>query len=180
MRYQFVYAALAGILSAVTPLAAQTTTPPTFLSASSTGMMGLAATQTAQLNVVNLAGASTTLPVAACEVQLEFWDATGKMVKSTTITNLAPGIAGLLQIKLGDVTSSASTLRTEVRGVVRSNPLNTSGSGGTLLPIVYPLGCSVATTLEVFDNSTGVAQSLTSDMHALQTLIIPLPAMPGR
>src|SRR5215469_1611247 len=155
-----------GILLPVRSLSAQSTTP-VFWTASSTGMMGLAAAQTVQINVVNLSTTTmSTTPVAPCEVQLEFWDATGKMIKSTTISNLAPGTAGQFQIKLTDVTTSTSTLRTEVRGVVRTNPLPTAGSG-TATPIAYPFSCSVATTLEVFDNGTGVTQSLTSDLHAL-------------
>jgi hypothetical protein len=138
-------------------------------------MMGLAATQTAQINVVNLSSASTTTtPVSPCEVQVEFWDATGKMVKSTTISNLAPGTAGQFQIKLADVTTSTSTLRTEVRGVVRTNPLPITSGTGTSTPIAYPFSCSLATMLEVFDNSTGVTQSLTSDLHPLAGVAVPL------
>ena len=162
---------------AALPLAAQSATTTTFLSASSTGMMGLAATQTAQLNVVNLSAAATTAnttTIAPCEVQLEFWDATGKMIKSTTIANLAPGAAGSFSIRLADVATSTSTLRTEVRGVVRTSPLTTSGSG-VAIPIAYPLNCSVATTMEIFDNGTGVTQSSTSDLRALSGgVVVPL------
>lgn len=165
---------LAGLVMPAGSLTAQTAI--SFLSASSTGMMGLAATQTAQLNVVNLSPATTTnSPVAPCEVQLEFWDATGKMVKSTTISNLAPGAAGSFQIKLADVTTSTSTLRTEIRGVVRSNPLTPAAGTGVATPIAYPFGCSIVTTLEVFDNGTGVTQSSTSDLRPLSGgVLVPL------
>jgi hypothetical protein len=168
-----------GWLFACAQLTAQTsTTPitPTFATAVSTGMVGLAATQTAQLNVVNLTTTSSTITVSfPCEVQLEFWDSTGKMLKSLPIASLAPGTAGSLQIKLPDVTSNTSPLRTEIRGVLRSNPLPASGQEGPVLPSVLPASCTIATTLEVFDNATGVTQSLTSDLHAMQTIgVVPV------
>ena len=157
----------------VSAAAAQTSTTPTFLSAVSTGMVGLASSQTAQLNVVNLSSTPSTATAAAstCTVQLEFWDSQGKTIKSSQIANLAPGTAGALQIKLLDVTSAAG--RTDVRGVVRSNPVTTTMTqpGNPQQGIAFPIGprCNVMTTLEVFDTTTGVAQSLTSDTRPLQT-----------
>ena len=130
--------------------------------------------------MVNLSTAPTTTtnPVAACQVELEFWDAAGKLVKSSSIANLAPGTAGSLNLKLAEVTTNTSPLRTEIRGVVRSNPISPTASGGSttppLLPVVYSQWCNVMTTLEVFDNSTGVTQAFTSDTRALQSGILPL------
>lgn len=155
----------AAIVLASVPLAAQTTTSaPVFLSVVTTGMLGLAGSQTAQLNVVNLAIASTA-SVTPCEVQLEFWDATGKLVKSSAIADLGQGAAGSLQLKLGEVTTATSSLRTEIRALVRSNALTPSASG--IAAVLYQPGCSVVTTLEVFDTVSGVTQSMTSDVHAL-------------
>jgi hypothetical protein len=179
MRYLSACLLLTGV-----SLLAQTSTTPTFFSAVSTGMVGLAATQTAQLNVVNLSPAPTTPPVSPCEVQLEFWDSAGKMVKSKLIANLAPGTADSLQIKLTDVTAPTSPLRTEVRGLMRSTPLTPAGSGGSTLPM-YPIpyvpNCNTMLTLEVFDAATGVTQALTSDTRAVQTVgIVPLIATTPR
>ncbi len=160
----------------VSGAAAQTSLTPTFLSAVSTGMAGLASSQTAQLNVVNMSSTPPTATAAAaptCAVQLEFWDSQGKTIKSSQIANLAPGAAGALQIKLLDVTSAAG--RTDVRGVVRTNPVTTTmpstGSGNPQQGIAFPIGprCNVMTTLEVFDTTTGVTQTLTSDTRPLQT-----------
>jgi len=161
---------------------------PAFSPAVTTGAVGLAATQTAQLNVVNLnttSPSTTTTPTVGCQVQLEFWDSTGKMVKSLAISDLAPGATGSLQIKLTDVTTNTSPLRTEVRGVVRRTTTTPPQTGVTipagpiLQPIAIPASCSVAITLEVFDSTTGVTQSLTSDLHALEdfTTVVPLGAL---
>jgi hypothetical protein len=174
---------LAGLLLAGTVLPAQISIP-TFAAAVTTGGVGLAASQTAQLNVVNLNSASTTTttstPTPACQVQLEFWDSKGILVKSSGPLNLLPGATGFLQIKLTDVTSNTSPLRTEVRGVVRRTTTApptgvTIPPGASVQPIFYPAYCAVATTLEVFDSTTGVTQALTSDLHTLEDFTIPPP-----
>jgi hypothetical protein len=167
------------------PLLAQIVSIPAFAPAVTTGAVGLAASQTAQLNVVNLNTATTTTPIAAlpCTVQLEFWDAQGKLVKSLSIPSLAPGATASLEIKLTDVTTNTSPLRTEVRGVVRrSTPPPVTGVTTTPTPVAQPIAfipasCAVATTLEIFDTATGVTQALTSDLHALEDFtLLPLPA----
>ena len=178
---------LAGLLLSGAPLLAQIINMPiipTFAPALTTGAVGLAASQTAQLNVVNLipAGATaTTTPVLPCQVQLEFWDAQGKMVKSSVVNNLAAGAAASLQIKLADVTTNTA-LRTEIRGVVRRAAQPGQMGPGPMTPIAQPIAfvpasCAVATTLEIFDTATGVTQLLTSDQHAMeQFTILPLTA----
>jgi hypothetical protein len=187
---------LVGLLVGALNLPGQIATFPNFAPAVTTGAVGLAASQTAQLNVVNLITANSTTsttPTTACPVQLEFWDSMGKLVKSLAISNLSPGATGSLQLKLTEVTTNTSPLRTEVRGVVRrTTPTPTPGTGTSpILPgvppgasqtIIFAPACSVATTLEVFDTTTGVTQSLTSDLHALEdfTTVVPLPAMLGR
>jgi hypothetical protein len=178
---------LAALLLSGAPLPAQIVSFPTFSAAVTTGAVGLAMTQTAQLNVVNLNVASTTstistTPTIACQVQLEFWDSTGKMVKSLAITNLAPGATGSLQLKFSEVTTNnTSPPRTDIRGVVRrTTPAPVTGVSVTPTPIAQPIAfiqpsCAVATTLEIFDSGSGVTQSLTSDMHALEDFtILPL------
>ena len=166
-----------------TALAAQIVSIPTFAPAVTTGAIGLAASQTAQLNVVNLNVASTpsTTPTTACQVQLEFWDSTGKMVKSSGSITVAPGATGSLQITLSEVTTAnTSPQRAEIRGVVRRTPpAPATGVSVTPTPVAQPIAffqpsCAVATTLEIFD-STGVTQVLTSDLHTLEDFtIVPL------
>jgi hypothetical protein len=144
--------------------------------------VGLAASQTAQLSVVNLTPATTansTMPFVPCQVQLEFWDTQGNLVKSGFTGNLASGATFSLQLKLTEVTTNTSPLRTQIRGVVRqSRALVTPADPGEQAPAIptfVPLSCAVATTLEVFDTTSGVTQALTSDLHAMSEFnIVPL------
>jgi len=198
----------AGVLLALVVLGrgvmAQTsTTAPNYQSVVTTGMVGIAASQTAQLNVLNITMAATiaSLTAPACPVEMDFFDSQGRSVKSTSVSNLAPGAAASLTLKLSEFpTASPVALHTLVRGVVKTNPAasgtptpgttgsGTTGSGTTgpgttaptlpggvvvLPPIYYAPGCSVFTTLEVFDSS-GVTQTFTSDTRALESFVVPL------
>jgi len=180
-------------------LAQTSTTTPNYQSVVTTGMVGIAASQTAQLNVLNITMAATiaSLTAPTCPVEMDFYDSQGRSVKSTSVSNLAPGAAASLTLKLSEFpTASPVALHTLVRGVVKTNPAasgtptpGTTGSGTTgpgttaptlpggvvvLPPIYYAPGCSVFTTLEVFDSTGGVTQTFTSDTRALESFVVPL------
>jgi len=188
----------AGVLLALVVLGgglmAQTATTPNYQSVVTTGMVGIAASQTAQLNVLNITMAATiaSLTAPTCPVEMDFYDSQGHSVKTTSVSNLAPGAAASLTLNHSEFpTTSQMALHTLVRGVVKTNPAasgtptpGTTGSGTTaptlpggvvvLPPIYYVPGCSVFTTLEVFDSTSGVTQTFTSDTRGLQSFIVPL------
>jgi hypothetical protein len=154
---------LALIISAGQALA-QTSTP-TFEAAVSTGVVGLMpSSQTAQLNVLNLANPLTTTQTATpCPVDLEFRDAQNNVKKSLQVTNLSAGTAASLTFTLSDLPAGTVVFRLDIRGVVKSNPIVTGPvASGTATMI--PLGaCPLMTTLELFDTTTGITQTFTSD-----------------
>ncbi|HEY1219257.1 MAG: hypothetical protein ABSE42_17350 [Bryobacteraceae bacterium] len=170
---------------------AQSTTTPTFETAVTTGIVGWApALQAAQLNVLNTAGVvpvaatasaavtTTTPPVAACPVELEFRDGQNNVLKSLEVSNVAPGTAASLTLKLADLTTATTALRIDIRGVVRSNPFVSGpipAGGGTMIPAFAFGACSIMPTLELFDTVTGMTQVVTSDTRAFGTLVaVPL------
>jgi len=160
---------------------AQTSTTPVYASTVTTGMVGWApASQTAQLNVLNTAApvptsTSPSTTAAACPVELEFFDGQNNLLKSLSVTNVAPGTAASLTLKLSDLMSAPSGLRIDIRGAVKSHPLVT---GPITASSTYVLGftaCTLVTTMELFDNVTGVTQTLTSDTRPVATSIaVPL------
>jgi hypothetical protein len=189
MKYHFTgtSAVLALLLSAGLA-AAQTSTTPSYESTVTTGIVGWAlASQTAQLTVLNSGAALIAVPgsssttATTCPVELAFYDAQNNLLKSTQVANVAPGTASSLTLKLADLTTAPTGLRIDIRGVVKSNPL-TTGSGTASLPNIPLFSvCSLVTTMELFDNTTGVTQVLTSDTRAVATLIaLPLPVSNGR
>lgn len=155
---------------------AQTTTTPTYESAVTTGMVGfMPSTQTAQLNVLNTGGAisvvtatatGVTNPVAACPVELEILDGQNNVLKSLQVSNVAAGTEASLTFKLSDLPAGTVVFRLDIRGVVKSNPIVTGpipATSGTMTPIFPFSSCSLMPTLELFDTTTGITQTLTSD-----------------
>jgi hypothetical protein len=164
---------------------AQTTTTPTFESAVTTGMVGfMPSTQTAQLNVLNIGGVfaattgtTSTNVVAACPVELEIYDGQNNVLKSLQVSNVTSGTEASLTFKLSDLPAGTVVFRLDIRGVVRSNPIVTGpipAAGTPILPAVFS-SCSFVTTLELFDTSTGITQTLTSDTRPFGSpVVVPL------
>jgi hypothetical protein len=139
------------------------TTPIVFQQSLTTGMVGFTLNQTARLNVLNLNPVSTTTTTTAptnCTVELQFFDDKGSLVKQSVVPNFAPGTATSSDLTRASVTSETAS-RAEIRGVVVVNP--------TPSPVASPAAvgyCSVMTTLEIFDSTTGSTVALTSDTRA--------------
>jgi hypothetical protein len=161
--------ALAAILVFGAPLMAQTTTLPSipalpivFQQSFTTGMLGFTANQTARLNVLNLnpVPATSTAQTTNCIVELQFFDGKNNLLKQPVVSNLAPATATSLDLIRAAVTSETAS-RAEIRGVVVVNPTPTPV--GSPAPTGY---CSVMTTLEIFDDTTGSTVALTSDTRA--------------
>jgi hypothetical protein len=168
---------LAAIIVMGAPLMAQVvSTPPVtsvlpavFGQTFTTGMVGLTSNQTARLNVLNLntvsaaitnvntIPAATAIAPANCNLQLQFFDVKNNSLGQTVVMNFDPGTATSFDLPRTAVTPAAPS-RVEIRGVVTVNPaLPTPSSAPT------PGYCSVKTTLEIFDDTTGSTVVLTSD-----------------
>jgi len=173
---------LAGWLLVAAQAAAQTvpTIPvpapvAAYQTAVSTAMVGFTASQTVQLNVLNLTAAATTAtatpanPVAACEVQLAFYDGQNRLLKQGTVTGIGPGAAASLSLGRGDFpAASATAQRVSIRGQVNTvaAPVASLGASG---PAVIVSGCSPVVSLEVYDNVTGATQVFTTDARVVWT-----------
>jgi hypothetical protein len=120
---------------------AQTTTTTTTRS-STLPPVGLASSETAQVNVVNLAANSASGTAASCAGSISFVNASGATIGSATSFTVT---AGQTFSKSLPYSTTAASGRTVVRGVVSLT--TTSGSNAP---------CSLAITMETFDTSTGV------------------------
>ncbi|HTS27858.1 MAG TPA: hypothetical protein VMH81_18415, partial [Bryobacteraceae bacterium] len=131
-----------------------------------TGMVGITLSQTARLNVLNLnpVPVSTNLPAlpANCNVEMQFVDTKNNVLKQNTVANFAPQTATSLDLNAATTNISGPTAqRSQIRGVVIVNPPTTSTTPSA------PGRCSVAVTLEVFDNTSGSTVSLPTDVHVI-------------
>ena len=108
------------------------------------GMVGLAAGQTARLNVLNLGGqGSPTAPT--CIVSLVFLDDQGQLLKTNTL-ELRPARSVSLDLDADSDLALAANQRRQVRALIA--PLPTA-------PGEAASACPLMPTLEIFDRSTG-------------------------
>jgi hypothetical protein len=106
------------------------------------GMVGIAAGQTARLNIVNLGNGPAALP-PPCRVDLQFFDADGNVLADRAVA-VKPGESAALDYVASFVptnTTDAVVNRAEIRPAVNT-------ATGLLAP-------PCRTTVEIFDNATG-------------------------
>ncbi len=132
--------------------AAQSTQPMLPVALRTSGMVGLAAGQTARLNVLN-PGVLAPAVAVACVAQLSFLNAEGVVLKTTSVT-VPPGQSMPFNLDR-EVDLIVSDLRVEVRAVIAY----TSNT------------CALLPTLEVFDDGTGRTQFLDTRFAAIPLVL---------
>lgn len=105
--------------------------------------IGVAGSETAQINVVNLASASSSGPAASCTGSISFLNASGTALGSATSFAVAGGQISSASLK------APSGNRTMIRGVVTIN----QSMGASAAP------CDLQVSMETFDASTGVTHA---------------------
>jgi hypothetical protein len=116
-----------------------------------TGMVGLAEAQTAQLKLLNQGVLPPALGVI-CSATVTFVDASGAVLKSGIVTAL-PGKAGALDLRSDTDLKLLAGDRREIRATITTPPFPPPPTA-TATPI--PAGpCKLIPTLEVFDTTSG-------------------------
>lgn len=134
---------------------AQSTIPPVVTR--TTGMIGIAEGQTARFNVLN----PGVLPPALgmnCTATLTFFDATGKALKSKTVT-VSPDNAGFLDLFSAIDLGLALDQRAQIRATVSVPAVVPQPSSGP-----QP-SCKLIGTLEILDALTGRTQAVIGASH---------------
>ncbi len=170
------------LLLIVSPFVAPAQTIPSGTSGITvtTGIVGVAGTQTARLNVMNLQPVIPGVAAVLCPATLEFYDDTGALLKQLAVTNIAPATAASLVLKPAAPTA-APNARAQIRAAVVTTQtfvVNPGGSPPTpAIPVIR--GCNVMASLEIIDDSTGATHILTTDLRAMPAFNI-LPMMTPR
>lgn len=124
-------------------------------------VVGVAAGQTARINVVNEAPAkgpeSMALP---CRVTLQFFGAEGELLKERSIDDFSAGKIAFLDLGPGDRPEKET--RTPVRAVVRWGY-----AGGANPPAGTAEACQVVPNMEVYETETGKTQLLLTETRPL-------------
>jgi hypothetical protein len=124
-------------------------------------VVGIAAGQSARINVLNAARPDPANPTS-CNVTLQFMDTNGKLLKQTAV-NLQPGAGGGLDFGWAEL--PGNDLRTEVRAVLL---FGYSGGANPPAAILQQSACGyLVPSLEVYDNGTGRTSFILTDAKAL-------------
>jgi hypothetical protein len=133
-----------------------------------TAIVGVTASQTARLNVLNLQPVIPGVTAILCPATLEFYDDSGAQLKQLVVTNISPATAASLVFK-PTVPSTSTTARAQIRGVVftPASVTTTTGGPGTVSFFPISLGCNLMTSLEIIDDATGATHFLTTDLRSM-------------
>jgi hypothetical protein len=117
--------------------------------------VGLAVTETAQVNVVNTAATSSDGTAASCTGSIAFYNAGGSIIG--TATSFAVGTGQIFSVRLPYASAGASGSRTVVRVEI--------ASAATIAGFGVP-PCALASSLETYDSATGVTHAFVSGVPA--------------
>ena len=120
--------------------------------------VGLAITETAQVNVVNTAVGTTLQGAAAvpvCSGSIAFYNVGGSIIG--TATSFTVGSGKIFSAALPYASAGAAGSRTVIRPVITVIPPAISiAVTGPIAPVLAIPACSLSSSLETFDTTTGV------------------------
>ncbi len=108
--------------------------------------IGLATSETAQINLANIASASSSGTAASCTGTISFLDASGNTIGAATSFTVTSG--QIFSASLPYWSTGASG-RTVIRGLVQLTESSSSSAP-----------CAVSSSLEIFDTGTGVTHAV--------------------
>jgi hypothetical protein len=130
-----------------------------------TAAVGLASSETAQINLVNTAPNASNGTAASCAGTVTFLNPSGAAIGSATPFTVASGAIQSVSLPFGK--SGATGIRTEIRATIsRTITLNAG------------VPCNLQITLETYDTSTGVTHVYAQNA-ASSGIGIAFPAMGG-
>jgi len=144
---RFVLATIAATALAAAAMAQTSTAGTTMTRASAFPAVGLASSETLQINVVNQATAPSGGTAASCTGSISFYSTTGTLIGTATSFTVTSG--QIFSASLPYSKAGTSGTRTVVRATVTLT--ETAGSG---------VPCDLASSLETFDTTTGVTHVL--------------------
>lgn len=135
---------------AATAAMAQTTTTTTTTTATREATyppVGLATSETLQINVVNLASNSSSGTAASCTGTITFVNPSGATIGSAASFTVTSGQTSSISLPFA---KSGASARTEIRGVISYT-------------VTSDVPCSLASSLETYDTATGVTHLFLSN-----------------
>lgn len=139
--------------------AGQTTAIPT--STTNLPPVGLAPTETVQVNVLNASAAAPMGTGTSCGGSIAFYDAAGTTIGTAATFTVTPG--QIFSTKLASTGTARAVVRAQIVAPIFAATLESILSGG-LSPVVLPAipVCTLTYSLETYDSATGVTHVFVS------------------
>jgi hypothetical protein len=139
-----------GLLLAVVSAPAQTPAVPVYAVWSALPPMGLASSETAQVNIVNNALPVPGVTAPSCAGSVAFYNESGSVIGSAS--NFTVGSGQIFSVTLPFSSAGASGSRTIVRVQITPAPVTVAG-------LEPPPSCVLASSLETYDTASGVTHA---------------------
>jgi hypothetical protein len=117
-----------------------------------TGMIGIADSQTAQLNLLNPGIEAPAIGVV-CSAVVAFVDGAGKVLKTSAPLNVAPGTSAAFDIRSDTDLAIVAGDRREIRATIMIPGIVPPPTAASATPT--PPACKLIPTLEIFDTVSG-------------------------
>jgi hypothetical protein len=160
---------------ALSALALSAQTIPISSTVETTGMVGLAEGQAAQLNLLN-PGVQPPAVGVICSATVAFVDAAGTVLKSQVVSVL-PGKAGAADLRGDTDLKLAAGDRREIRATITipAFPPPPTATSTTMVPVA----CKLFPTLEIFDLASGRTLVTLGHVEIVPGPVTPTPATPN-
>jgi hypothetical protein len=146
-------------------LSAQSTIP----AVQTTGMVGLAFGETAQLNLLNPGVAPPAATGAICTATVSFIDGAGTVLKTGTIVAL-PGKAAALTLVSGPEVAIVSGARHQIRATITTPAAILPPTAAGTPVITTSTACHLIPTLEILDTSSGRTQVVLGHVETVPSI----------
>ena len=134
--------------------------------------VGLAASETAQVNVVNTAAQTNSGTAPSCTGTISFYSSSGSLIGSAT--SFTVGSGHIFSVTLPFASIGATGSRAVIRAAIALSSVIAQGS---VLPPGPQSPCALAYSLETYDTSTGVTHSFVSGVTAPSLIGVIRPAV---
>lgn len=147
----------AGLLLVAVSAPAQTLAAPVYAVWSVLPPMGLASSETAQVNIVNNAPLMPGVTAPSCAGSVAFYNESGSIIG--TATNFTVGSGQIFSITLPFGSTGASGSRTVVRAQITPATVAIAG-------LEPPPSCILASSLETYDTTSGATHAFAAGVAA--------------
>jgi len=158
MRNRTIIPALAGLLLVAAAAMAQTTTTSTYTTTIGLPVVGLAPSETMQINVLNAAAVSANATAASCTGSVTFYNSAGTAIGSPSTFTVGSG--QISSVKLPYASAGGSGSRTVLRPVI-----TTMGT----IPAKAP--CALEYSLETYDTAMGITHVFIGNAASVTPLL---------